>query len=336
MAATQLFFSSLHFSYKSSHRASLFRITMLSSFNCFLFLAFFVLILTLYIILKNISCSKKQENSIKIQSLPVNDDGIASRQQGKEMGLGAGRENPGNSLLLGVMPADLENWDTVSGESRDFYDEPDGEYVSVPEEKKRRKKKKRAKNKTPDSNEEVAKEKDGLLCLYPFTKSSSATQRKIKHQYDQLVKSHGSNGLTLDQIGQFINCLIEAKNELQHKSEVINRKFTITKALLFKADRSSFDRLRQQIYKLELEQKRLEEDTFVYNWLQEQLKVSPAYKKMLEIGAHMEMEAKSACLTESTDSDISFEELLAQEKKDVFWQRNGRLKPCQDEPKRLS
>lgn len=45
---------------------------------------------------------------------------------------------------------------------------------------------------------------------------------------------------------------------------------------------------------------------------------------MLEIGAHMEMKAKSGELTESesTDSDfsdISFEELLAQEKKDSFW-----------------
>lgn len=35
-----------------------------------------------------------------------------------------------------------------------------------------------------------------------------------------------------------------------------------------------------QIYKLELEQKRLEEDAFVYNWLQQQLKLSPAYKKV--------------------------------------------------------
>lgn len=304
---------------------------MLSFFSCFLFLAFFILFLTLYIIIKNISYIKKQENSIKIQSLPVNDDGIAARQQGNEMGWGAARENTDNSLLLGIMPPNSAKWDTMSGESRDFYDEPDGEYVSVQGEKKR-KKKKRAKNKTPDSNEEEGKEKDVLVCLYPFTKSSSATQRKIKQQYDQLVKSHGSNGLTLDQIGQFINCLVEAKNELQHKSEVIKRKFTITKALLFKADRSSFDRLRQQIYKLELEQKRLEEDTFVYNWLQEQLKVSPAYQKILEIGARMEMKAKSTCLVESTDTDISFEELLSQEKKDGFWQRNGRLKPCQDEP----
>lgn len=35
-----------------------------------------------------------------------------------------------------------------------------------------------------------------------------------------------------------------------------------------------------QIYKLEFEHKRLEEDAFVYNWLQQQLKLSPAYKKV--------------------------------------------------------
>lgn len=43
---------------------------------------------------------------------------------------------------------------------------------------------------------------------------------------------------------------------------------------------------------------------------------------MLEIGGRMEVKAKSGKLKESTDSDftdISFEELLAQEKKDSFW-----------------
>ncbi|OMO66271.1 6-phosphogluconate dehydrogenase, NADP-binding protein [Corchorus olitorius] len=71
-----------------------------------------------------------------------------------------------------------------------------------------------------------------------------------------------------------------------------------------------------------MEQKRLEEDAFVYNWLQQQLKLSPAYKKMLEIGACMELKAKSGELMDDKDTefaDISFEELLAQEKKDSFW-----------------
>ncbi|KAI3727316.1 hypothetical protein L1987_67129 [Smallanthus sonchifolius] len=239
--------------------------------------------------------------------------------------------SPNRSLLLEIWPALLEdNQTTKKSEPTAAGDEEC--------EKKRKKKKKRGKKKRSDSLvdkeeliEGIGKEKENqdLVCLYPFTSSSSATQRKIKQQYDQLVKSHESNGLTLLQVGQFVNCLIEARNELKQKSEGIHRKFTITKALLFKADRSSFDRLRQQIYKLELEQKRLEEDAFVYNWLQQQLKLSPAYKKMLEIGAYMESKPKSVEATEDCDfdkSDISFEELLAQEKKDSFWQKKGKPK----------
>ncbi|XP_023758386.1 uncharacterized protein LOC111906845 isoform X2 [Lactuca sativa] len=244
--------------------------------------------------------------------------------------------NPNNSLLLEILPALYE--DNQAPEKSDST-------VAGAEECGKKKKKKRGKKKRSDADdssksqvvlkegliEGIGKEKENqdLVCLYPFTSSSSATQRKIKQQYDQLVKSHETDGLTLLQVGQFANCLIEARDELKHKSEVIHRKFTITKALLFKADRSSFDRLRQQIYKLELEQKRLEEDAFVYNWLQQQLKLSPAYKKMLEIGVYMEMKAKSVETTEDTDSDISdisFEELLAQEKKDSFWQKKGKTR----------
>lgn len=43
---------------------------------------------------------------------------------------------------------------------------------------------------------------------------------------------------------------------------------------------------------------------------------------MLEISASMESKAKSSELMETTDADfadISFEELLAREKKDSFW-----------------
>ncbi|KAG8656459.1 hypothetical protein MANES_04G139300v8 [Manihot esculenta] len=248
-----------------------------------------------------------------------------------------------HSLLLDILPPDSSKWATLFGNCPDETrsgqgDDRDG---SAGDSQRVKKKKKRAKKKRLDSkNEENGGEDKGLegqregsysgsgqvkpelVCLYPFTSTSSATQRKIKQQYDQLVKCNESKGLTLAQVGEFANCLIEARNELQHKSEVIKRKFTITKALLFKADRSSMDRLSQQIYKLELEQKRLEEDAFVYNWLQQQLKLSPAYKKMLEISACMELKAKSGELIENKDTevaDISFEELLAQEKKDSFW-----------------
>ncbi|KAG6575479.1 hypothetical protein SDJN03_26118, partial [Cucurbita argyrosperma subsp. sororia] len=190
--------------------------------------------------------------------------------------------------------------------------------------KKKREKKKRA-------NLLHGGDEPELTLLYPFTSSTTVIQRKIKRQYDELMKCQESKELTLAQVRQFANCLINVRSKLQHKADVIRRKFTITKALLCKADRSSLDRLQQQIYKLELEQKRLEEDTFVFNWLQQQLKLSPAYKKMLEIGSCMELMEKSENSTEKIDpesTDISFEELLAQEKKDSFWQRNGKLRSC--------
>lgn len=265
-----------------------------------------------------------------------NQDNIRTDFQGKTSGSDPNQQLS-RSLLLDILPSDSSKWaqlfsdDIFGKKGSDLNGFPVGieEEEEEEEEKKIKKKKKRGKKKRPDRNEcseKVMKKekKEELVCFYPFTTSTSATQRKIKQQYDQLVKSHESDGLTLAQVGRFINCLVESKKELEHRSEVTQRKFTIAKALLLKADRSSFDRISQQIYKLESEQKRIEEDAFVYNWLQQQLKLSPAYKKMLEISTFMEMKAKSCEKAENMENetdDISFEELLAQEKKDAFWQR---------------
>ncbi|CAA0821133.1 Unknown protein [Striga hermonthica] len=315
---------------------SLHQITMLTPFPFLILLTFSALIFTLCAIWKSssrVNGGEERRSPVKIESLALNDDGKADPQRKQEKGCEPepGHENLACSLLLEILPSGSPKWDTLFSKREEFGDGPGAEIRSGQEEEEKKVRKKRARKKKPGPNEEDRKDKEEFVRLYPFTKSSSATQRKIKQQYDQLVTSHGANGLTLDQVGQFVNCLVEARKELQNKSEVIKRRFTITKALLFKAERSSFDRLRQQIYKLELEQKRLEEDAFVYNWLQEQLKASPAYKKMMEISACMETKAKSSSLVETTDDefcDISFEELLAREKKDAFWQRNGKLKPC--------
>ncbi|MBA0724410.1 hypothetical protein Golax_021101, partial [Gossypium laxum] len=87
--------------------------------------------------------------------------------------------------------------------------------------KKRRGKKKRLDSKSEEENgdgrcscsaqEKKKKEESGrgdpgcrikpeLVCLYPFTSTGSATQRKIKQHYDQLVKCHQNKGLTLAQV----------------------------------------------------------------------------------------------------------------------------------------
>ncbi|OIW09005.1 hypothetical protein TanjilG_05981 [Lupinus angustifolius] len=231
---------------------------------------------------------------------------------------------------LAVLPSDSSKWVTL-------FDDPNSASSGSGENYSKKKRKKANKKKRMNLGSEE-RENSGLDygfrfepgCFYPFTSSSSAMQRRIKQQYDELVRCNESKKLTLPQVVEFANSLVGVRNELQHKAAVIQRRFVITKALLCKADRSTFDRLRQQIYKLELEQKRLEEDAFVYNSLQQQLKLSPAYQQMLEIGACME-KAKSCEPEEKLDDefdDISFEELLAQEKKDSFWQKNGKSRIC--------
>ncbi|ERM94018.1 uncharacterized protein LOC18421920 [Amborella trichopoda] len=216
------------------------------------------------------------------------------------------------------------------------------EESKVKKKKKRKKKGKKSKNDSEDA--ECREEEEEMVCpcrklhdsacCYPFTSPSSAIQRKIKEQYDLIVKSGNSKGLTLEQVGNFVNCLLDAKTALQQKSEVVRRKQRLAMAKLMsaKADKSSFDRLCMQINRLDIEQKRLAEDTAVYNLLQEQLKCSPAYQKMLEIrNSLLEMKSNSQQLRpipDVGDDDISFEDLLAQEKKDSFWQRNGKLRSC--------
>lgn len=201
MAATPVVLLITLSSDNSPPQASIFHITMVSPFTFFLFLTFFILIFTLYTILKNNNHSnggKREENSIKIQSFPVNDDEKIAQQQKQETGSEADPENLARSLLLEILPSSSPKWDSLLSKGEDFDDDPGEKSGSGQEDKKR--KKKRARKKRPGPNEEERKDKEELVCLYPFTKSSSATQRKIKQQYDQLVKSHGSNGLTLDQV----------------------------------------------------------------------------------------------------------------------------------------
>lgn len=142
-----------------------------------------------------------------------------------------------HSLLLEILPSDSTQWaDLFTGESH-----PRGETGQVgsvregdlfesqsAKKKKKRGKKKRLDSKGEEENEEDRKKREEpgqscsgsrvkpqLVCLYPFTSTSSATQRKIKQQYDQLVKCHGNKGLTLAQVGwsstfflMFFNLLI--------------------------------------------------------------------------------------------------------------------------------
>lgn len=166
---------------------------------------------------------------------------------------------------------------------------------------------------------------------FPLASVAGALQRRITARYDDLVRASQAQSLTVDQVHEFINCLVDARNELLQKSENVQRSFRIKKAMLSNAQnnrRSSYDHLRlcQQVHKLESEHERLKKDAAVYNHLQEQLQMSPSYKLMMELHAEMEKEAREHALATEAP-EISFEELLAQEKKDAaFWQRNGKLR----------
>lgn len=106
--------------------------------------------------------------------------------------------NPNTSLLLEIWPALLEDNESIATKNNET------KTAAEDECEKKRKKKKRGKKKNEDvkKDEVIVKETENrdLVSLYPFTSSSSATQRRIKQQYDQLVKSHESNGLTLIQV----------------------------------------------------------------------------------------------------------------------------------------
>ena len=119
-----------------------------------------------------------------------------------------------HSLLLEILPSNSAKWEGlfggdpgVDGSGGLGGERGEGDSGGEQREKKKKKrvKKKRAKG-GDDAVEEKEKEKEKqeLVCLYPFTSSSSATQRKIKQQYDQLVKCHGSKGLTLAQVFNFL------------------------------------------------------------------------------------------------------------------------------------
>ncbi|CAN1162345.1 hypothetical protein LINPERHAP2_LOCUS24454, partial [Linum perenne] len=106
-----------------------------------------------------------------------------------------------HSLLLEILPSDSPKWDDTEASSA----AGDSQRLK---KKKRRAKKKRLASKIDENGgagEEVRDSglcgmKPELVCLYPFTSASSATQRKIKQQYDQLVKCNEKKGLTLAQV----------------------------------------------------------------------------------------------------------------------------------------
>ncbi|CAO2186058.1 unnamed protein product [Urochloa humidicola] len=153
---------------------------------------------------------------------------------------------------------------------------------------------------------------------FPLASVAGALQRRINARYDDLARASEARCLTIEQVNEFISCLIDARNELLQRCENVQRSFKIKKAMLsnHRNYRSSYDRLFEQVCRLEAERDNLKKDAAIYNYIQERLQKSLPYKMIMELSA-MEMEAP----------EISFEELLAKEKEDTaFWQPNGKMR----------
>ncbi|XP_039846110.1 uncharacterized protein LOC120705696 [Panicum virgatum] len=153
---------------------------------------------------------------------------------------------------------------------------------------------------------------------FPLASVAGTLQRRINERYDDLARASEARCLTIEQVNEFLNCLIDARNELLQRCENVQRSFKIKKAMLsnHRNYRSSYDRLFEQVRRLEAEHDNLKKDAAIYNYIQERLQKSVPYKMIMELSA-MEMEAP----------EISFEELLAKEKEDTaFWQRDGKMR----------
>ncbi|XP_044975330.1 uncharacterized protein LOC123443124 isoform X1 [Hordeum vulgare subsp. vulgare] len=169
---------------------------------------------------------------------------------------------------------------------------------------------------------------------FPLASVAGALQRRITARYDELARASQAQSLTIDQVREFLNTLVDARDELLQKSENTRRSITIRKAMLSNSrnGRSSHDHLRlcEQVDRLELEYERLKKDANIYHNLHEQLQLSSCYKLMEESNDEAEKKIREAAFATGV-RDTAFEDLLAVEKKDdAFWRRHGKLRSISD------
>lgn len=201
---------------------------------CFLvfFFTFFLLVISYstYKRLKKPEQNREKEDTQK----PIRSDQLEFERALDET-TGEARENDPthltHSLLLEILPSDSPKWDCLFGEEKGGDPDSNGSGLDmngvdpVGDQRVMKKKKKRAKKKRMNSLAEEggggggseerpcvergnsgqgSRVKQELVCLYPFTSSSSAMQRRIKQQYDELVKCNETKGLTLAQVFFYI------------------------------------------------------------------------------------------------------------------------------------
>lgn len=197
-------------------------------FFCFLvfFFTFFLFVFS-YSTYRRLRTAKKkqkqeEEHTLKpIQSDPFRLERSSAETVGKTHE--TSEKDPthlAHSLLLEILPSDSAKWECLFEEEKSC--DPvsngsglDSEGLESGGDQRVKKKKKRAKKKKLNLQAEEgraerensgtgSRAKQDLVCLYPFTSSSSAMQRRIKQRYDELVKCNEAKGLTLAQVFYFL------------------------------------------------------------------------------------------------------------------------------------
>ncbi|KAL5654099.1 hypothetical protein ACJX0J_033418, partial [Zea mays] len=115
---------------------------------------------------------------------------------------------------------------------------------------------------------------------FPLASVAGVLQRRIHARYDDLARASEAQCLTIEQVNEFLNCLVDARNELLQRYENVQRSFKIKKAMLsnHRNYRTSYDRLFEQVRRLETESDSLKKDAAIYNFVQERLQKSAPYK----------------------------------------------------------
>lgn len=239
MAATRSYLSNLGSKFPSliSNQTQIIERPMFS-FCFFVFLASFSLFVFSFSIYKRFKRTGQPDEAQKpTQTDPLGFEASLSETNGETHQT---RENSSThlthsarSLLLEILPSDSPKWESLfENENRVDPDSTgsglDGERGGGGDsgggqrgkKKKRRSKKKSSSNSKGEDNGadgfalekgnlgSGSRVKQDLVCLYPFTSSSSVTQRKIKQQYDELMKCHQSKGLTLAQVLVLCFCFV--------------------------------------------------------------------------------------------------------------------------------
>lgn len=185
-----------------------------------LLLCFFFVLFTLCVLVLSFSLYKRLkkiefEHHRQLISKPIEPERIDIGHSVADCDNGTDRSCLTHSLLFEILPPDSPKWASFFVE--EGRDEPDLKGVGLNKEfgdsgqeqgakkKKKRAKKKRSSLQGGDENENWGIEtgtgsEQELTLLYPFTSSTSVIQRKIKRQYDELMKCQESKELTLAQV----------------------------------------------------------------------------------------------------------------------------------------